>query len=187
MVDLVYIDDYGLLGSNFYWENRERLNINKKDLIDAGLTDGRAQVSPEIIPALQSADKKFQEQGHRLYVKDGYRSPEVYALAYTSRTEKFGQEQTDLLMNMEQMPHATGRVVDIALWDPQTNQEVATRDKSHGVQAMFVDFYKNQDDSISKQYQRLQELMIQTMLDSGFQLGEKNEYFHFQLADTKLA
>lgn len=178
-MNLVYVDEFGLLGSNYYWHHRRRLNIDETALIEQGLTNDRVQVDQAIISALQSADEKLSKQGYRLYIKDGYRSEGVYRLAFQSRSQQFGAEQTHRVMNMQDMPHAKGQTVDVALWDPVTNTEIEMRNKAHGTEAMFINFYKNKPDSISRRYQELQELVINTMLEVGFNLGKKREYFHF--------
>jgi D-alanyl-D-alanine dipeptidase len=177
--NLVFIDQYGLLGSNFYWVHRERLRLDDDDLISAGIANERVRVSLDIIPALQQADKKLQSHNYRLYIKEGYRPPGVYKLAYASRSKQFGREQTDRVMNMDEMPHANGDTVDVELWDPKINSEVPSRNKNDSVEALFVGFYKNKTDPTSQQYQTTQELIITTMLSVGFQLGKKNEYFHY--------
>jgi D-alanyl-D-alanine dipeptidase len=49
-----------------------------------------------------------------------------------------------------------------------------------GSDAWFVGFYKNKNDELSCEYQRLQDLLITVMLRNGFKLGVKNEVWHFE-------
>ena len=70
--DLVYIDEYGIKGSNFYWHKYAAHGLTKEDILSAGLTDDRVQVSKDIIPALKDVDAELQQKGWRLYVKEGY-------------------------------------------------------------------------------------------------------------------
>jgi D-alanyl-D-alanine dipeptidase len=177
--EFVYINQYGLLGSNFYWNKYEVKGITKEEILAVGLTDDRVQVHKDIIDILVKIDSLFREKGYRLYIKEGYRSKDLYDLVYRKRVAKFGKKETDSLLNMEAMPHASGRTVDIALWDPEENKEVYLRKGEDGTQALFVDFYKGKDAEESKRYQTLQELLIHTMQDHGFRLGKKREYFHF--------
>jgi D-alanyl-D-alanine dipeptidase len=178
MENLVHIDQVGLLGTDFYWHKHEAKGITKEEILSV-LSDDRVLVHRDIINPLIEADKKFQERGLRLYIKEGYRSKDLYELIYRKRVEKFGQEETDSILNMKDMPHASGRTVDIAFWDEKNNKEVYLRKGEDGIPALFADFYKGKDDAESREYQELQEFLISTMQDLGFRLGVKREYFHF--------
>lgn len=178
-INLVYIDDYGLLGTNFYWHKYEAKGLTKEDILSVGLTSDRVQVHCDIIDALCAIDRDFQERGYHLYIKEGYRSRELYEIIYKKRVEKFGKEETDRLLNMNDMPHAQGKSIDVALWDSKNDVEVYLRNNEDGMDALFVDFYKGKIDSCSRQYQELQEWVIKTMDKYGFRLGTKREYFHF--------
>jgi len=177
--NLVYIDDYGLRGTNFYWQNYEGKGLNKQDVLDAGLTNGRVQVHADIINKLVAIDQLFQARGYTMFIKEGYRSKALYEIMYQRRVDKFGQEETDRLINMADMPHSLGLSVDLVPWDPVTNTEVYMRCGSDGTDALFVDFYKDSDNQEDKKYQELQEWLIGIMQDQGFRLGTKREYFHF--------
>ena len=177
--DLFYIDQYGLLGSNFYWYKYEAKGLTREDILSVGLTSDRVQVHKDIIQPLLAVDAEFQKRGYKLYIKEGYRSKALYEMIYKRRVAKFGKEETDRLLNMQDMPHAEGKTVDIALWDPKENKEVYLRRGDDGTDALFVDFYKGKDDEQSKKYQELQEWVIEVMQNQGFRLGTKREYFHF--------
>jgi D-alanyl-D-alanine dipeptidase len=186
MNDLVYIDEHGLQGTNFYWNKYESKGLTKEDILVAGLTSDRVQVHKDIIGPLIAIDAEFQKRGYRLYIKEGYRSKELYEIVYKRRVEKFGKEETDRLLNMKDMPHAAGKSVDVSLRDKETDEEVFLRNVADGTNAMFVDFYKNKTDEASKKYQDLQEFVISAMLAHGFKLGTKNEYFHFDYSPQDL-
>ncbi len=177
--ELTYIDEHGILGSNFYWHKHDAKGISLEEIMAIGLTDGRVQVSKKIIEPLKKVDSILKARGFRLYIKEGYRSKELYELVFKKRSEKFGVEETKRLFNMEGMPHAKGMSVDVALWDLNEDREVFMRNGADGTDALFVDYYKNRNDEKSKEYQDLQEFVITTMLAQGFSLGTKNEYFHF--------
>jgi len=177
--DLVYIDEYGLLGSNYYWYKYETHGITKGDILQAGLTNERVQVSKSIIDILVSIDQDFQKNGYRLYIKEGHRSEDLYNIVYKRRVAKFGKEVTDTILNIKDMPHSSGLAVDIALWDKETNKEIYLRRKEDGVPAFFVHFYQGREDSESRGYQDLQDYTIGVMMRYGFRLGSKREYFHF--------
>ncbi len=177
--DLVYIDKYGLLGSNFYWHKYEAHGISKQDILDAGLTSDRVQVSKQIIKKLVEIDEDLQDAGMRLYIKEGYRSNELYEIVYKRRVEKYGQEETDAILNMLDRPHASGLSVDVALWDMDTNKEIYMRKSEDGVTGFFINFYKDKTDTQSKKLQDLQDLVAEVMMSRGFRFGKKREYFHF--------
>lgn len=178
--DFVYIDQYGLLGTNFYWNNRKKVpGITDEDFFRVGLRDDRVQVHRDIVKILVEIDKKFQQKGYRMYVKEGYRSKELYELVYKKRVELFGKEETDRVLNMKDMPHAAGKTVDVALWDVKENKEIQLREVKDGTDAYFINFYKNKPDEQSQKYQTLQDYLIVTMQEYGFRLGTKREYFHF--------
>ena len=60
-VDLVRIDEYDLLGSNFYWNKYESEGLSRQDVIDSGQTGDYVEVHRDIIEILQKIDKKFLE------------------------------------------------------------------------------------------------------------------------------
>ncbi len=179
MNDFVYIDEYGLLGSNFYWHHRADKGLSDQDLVEAELSSDRVLVHKDIIDKLVSIDKELQERGYRLYIKEGYRSKKLYETIYKRRVEKFGKGETDRLLNMIDMPHASGKSVDVALWEEKENKEVFMRNGADGTDALFVNFYKDKEDDQCQKYQELQDYVLSVMQDHGFTLGTKNEYFHF--------
>jgi len=177
--DLTYIDEHGLLGSSYYFSSRSKWNITKEELANIGITDDRIQVHRDIVPALKAADEKFQKRGLRMYLREGYRSPALYELAFNKRKDKFGEKETNRLLNIKDKPHATGKAVDISLWDTVKEEKVPTRGDKDGLESLLIDFYKGKADSESKHYQELQEYIMNTMISCGFHLGKLREYFHF--------
>ena len=91
----VYIDDYGIQGSNYYWDKRDMYNATQEELERIGLTGPRVQVHADIIEPLKQIRKTFLEAGYDLYIKEGYRSKELYEVVYQKRVEKFGKKITD--------------------------------------------------------------------------------------------
>jgi D-alanyl-D-alanine dipeptidase len=177
--DLVHIDQYGLLGTNYYWHKFANHGLSKEDITEAGLTDDRVQVSEKIVRHLQEVDEELQSLGWRLYIKEGYRSSALYDIVYKRRVEKHGKQETDSLFNLASKPHALGLTVDVSIWDPQTNSEVMMRKREDGTPALFIGFYKSKSDEESKRYQELQDYIAGLMLKRGFRIGTKREYFHF--------
>ncbi len=183
---LVYIDDYGLIGSNFYWYKYESKGLTKEDIQAAGLTSDRVQVDTALIEPLQKVEYGLRPFGYRLYIKEGYRSRSLYEVVYKRRVEKFGKAETDSLLNMNDMPHAHGRSVDVALWDIAKDKEVYLRSGDDGTGALFIHFYKDKQGEEARRYQELQDLLITHMMTQGFRLGTKREYFHFDFRPEML-
>ena len=177
--DLVYVDDCGLLGSNFYWNKYAAHGLTKEDILAAGLENDRVQVSKKIIDILVQIDADLQKNGQRLYIKEGYRSKKLYQIVYDRRVEKYGKEATDSILNLKDMPHAYGDTVDVALWDTGTDKEIYLRKGEDGIDALFINFYRGKDDPESKKYQELQDYLANLMMKYGFRIGTRREYFHF--------
>jgi D-alanyl-D-alanine dipeptidase len=178
---LVKLADYGIEGVSYYWTRRERLGISEEELHNAGVHDEFAYVRPEIVKPLLRADKALRMFGYRMVVKDALRPAAAYQLAQRKLYEKQGKELTDALLNMEKMPHATGLVVDLGLVELTTGKEVWLRkgeDDKDG--AWRIGYYLGKDDPESLEYQRLQTILIGTMVSAGFVLGSKGEFWHFE-------
>lgn len=174
--NLVYIDKHDLLGSNFYWHKGIEVGISKKDLAKVGLKNRRVMVHKDIIRALKNADKILQKEEYGLYITEGYRSKELYKLINERIKERIGEKETKRILNMIDMPHTTGKSVDVALW--HNGRKLTLHNKKDGIDGYFVDFYK-QGKNTNNRYQKLQKLLINIMQNNGFRLGTKREYFHF--------
>lgn len=177
--DLVYIDDCGLLGSNFYWHNYAALGLTEEDIARAGLTNERVRVSSAIVEKLMNVDSALAERGWRFYIKEGYRSRELYDIVYKRRVEHVGRVEANALLNMKDRPHATGRSVDVAIWDPVAQEDVRMRNISDDTASFFIGYYKGREDTESIGYQELQDYLAGLMLTEGFRIGTRREYFHF--------
>lgn len=177
--NLVNITEYKLKGSNFYWNKHAQYDITLDELLAIGVTDDTVLVHRDLIAPLQAVNRDLEKAGYSLYIKEGYRSAELYKLVYEKRVVKFGKEKTDQLLNMQDMPHSTGKSVDVTLVNIVTNTEVYLRNGKDDPEAFFIDFYRNKTNSESKLYQQRQDLLINTMTAHGFTLGKLNEYFHF--------
>lgn len=173
MKDFVYIDEYGILGSNFYWQKGNEIGLQKEELERVGLTDERIKIHKDLVEPLLSADKQLQEHGYRIYITEGYRSKELYELLNQKMIERIGEEGKNKILNTKDMPHSTGHSVDVVLW--KDNQILKLHDKADGINGYFINFYKDK----KPEYQKLQEMLINIMQNNGFRLGTKGEYFHF--------
>lgn len=177
----VNVGDFGIEGVNYYWTRRDRLNISEEELHEAGVHDEHAYVRHELIEPLLRADKSLRTWGYRMIVKDALRPHAAYELAQKKLYEKQGKELTDAMLNMVKMPHASGLAVDISLISLETSQEVWLRNGNHDKDGGWrIGYYMGRDDPASLEYQRLQTILIGTMISAGFVLGSKNEFWHFE-------
>jgi D-alanyl-D-alanine dipeptidase len=174
--NFVYIDEYDLLGGNFYWHKANEVGIPKEKLSAMGLKNERVLVHKDIIPPLKEADKILQKKGYRIFITEGYRSKELYQFINRKIAEKIGEQERDRILNMKDMPHSTGKSVDVALL--RNGKKLILHDKKDGIDGYFVDFYKEGKNK-NEQYQKLQEVLLEIMQNNGFRLGIKREYFHF--------
>jgi D-alanyl-D-alanine dipeptidase len=179
-LDLVDARAFGIKGINFYWTNRDRYNISQAELADAGVFDDGVYVHRDLIEPLQRVQQKLQEQGFDLMIKDAYRSPELYKLIFDKRSQM--ANGNTFLLNLERMPHATGRTVDTTLLAYKTGEELKLRNNALDPEGGYkIGFYASRPDEQSQEYDRLQQIMLTTMLAEGFKLGLKEEFWHFEL------
>lgn len=183
--DLVNPINYGIPAEKIYYfreEVREKFNISIEELESIGIHDGIIQIHKNLIKPLQKAQEILKMNSYGLSIIDGYRSSELYNLAYQKRLLLSGKENADNLMNMQSQPHASGLAVDVGLFSVDTKKPVFFFDsKQDGEGAYFVDFYKHTDTPQAKEFFRIQILLFDTMFQSGFSLGKKQEVWHFEL------
>jgi len=90
---------------------------------------------------------------------------------------------TDRLMNIKDMPHSTGRVVDVAIWDAKLDEEVPLRKLTDGPESLISGFYEHGADMEGRHCDEMQHYLLDLMTKNGFGLGTRREYFHFEFAD----
>ncbi len=176
---LVNIKDFGLKGENYYWKRKELYRITELELAEIGVNSGDMYVDESIIQPLLNANSQLNKSGYYLFVADGYRSNQMYELVYKKRVKATHLNADPGAINLIDKPHSKGTVVDIALYDLETNKEIYLRDKQDDPEAYYVDFYSNKTDEKSKEFCRLQQLLKSVMYSNGFVYGVKNEYWHF--------
>lgn len=186
-LDLVRPDDFGIESRHYYYLSRDRFGLTLEELTTVGVTDDKCRVGRALIAPLREAQRLFTEKGLRLIVKDGYRSPDLYRLVYDKRTARaggahFGRENTDKLLNMERMIHASGRVVDIDLVRHDGGL-LRFRAAEDGVPAHRYGFYQGREDPEAREFQANQDLMREVMFGLGFEFGVLLEYWHFELPE----
>ncbi len=179
-MELVNLSDYDIKGINYYWERRKNFDLSEAELKKVGVVGNNAQVDEKLIPKLKEANKIFKKCGYEIIVKDAYRSPELYKLVQKKRYENDGKKVTDRTFSNTRMPHSSGLAVDINLIDLKTRQEVEMWDKTDWPDGIFINYYRENKDAKSKEYQRLQDLLVENMLKLGFKLGKRKEFHHFE-------
>jgi D-alanyl-D-alanine dipeptidase len=179
-LNLVDARAFGIKGINFYWTNRERYNISTEELLAAGVKDDGVYIDQDLIEPLKQAEASLTPLGLGLMIKDAYRSPELYQLIYRKRSDM--ENGNTFLLNLERMPHASGRTVDVTLIDLKTGEELRMRDNSLDADGGFKHgYYAEKDDATHQEYHRLQRILLDVMLEAGFVLGPKEEFWHFEL------
>lgn len=176
----VKVSDYHIKGINYYWVRKDQFNISLEELEAVGITGNYAYIHEDLIPVLKEVNSDLRESGYELIVKDGYRPSELYKLVKQKRYEIDGKENTDKTLNHVLMPHANGYTLDVSLINIATGEEEKIWDNKDWPNGVFVDYYRQRSDNEAKNYQRLQDLLIKTMLSHGFKLGSKREIWHFE-------
>jgi D-alanyl-D-alanine dipeptidase len=177
---LVNVSDFGIQGINFYWTRKERFNLSEEELNAVGVVNEHAYVRQEIIEPLKQTNEHFKTLGYELIVKDAYRSPDLYDLIQKKRYVLHGKEHTDKLLNMVTKPHTNGLTIDVNLIELATGEEVKMRNPAEDPDAFFIDFYRERPEPECKEFQRLQDILVHGMLEVGFKLGSKKEFWHFE-------
>ena len=178
---LVKTSDFGVEGINYYFVRREMYNLSLEELRYAGVNDQFAYVEQSIIQPLVEAQDQLIKKGFKIIVKDSHRSKALYNLIYIKRVAKFGKEETDKTLNVVNMPHASGRSVDVNLLSLENGKELDLRDKQDGTQAFFVDYYElNTSHPKASEFNILQKVLAEAMLQAGFKFGSKKEFWHFE-------
>lgn len=178
---LVKLADYKIEGYNYHVVSASLFKITQKELHAIGITEAAAYVDEKLIEPLQKANQLLKQHSYKLLVKDGYRSTELYELAAKKRRAHHSAKQTKQLMNLKNMPHATGLAVDVGLISLKNGHEVTLRNFRDGLDAKFIGYYHNRRGRQSREYQRRQDLLHKVMKRAGFKLGVKNEIWHFEL------
>lgn len=179
--ELVRCDVHGIMSINYYWVKRTELGISEAELAQAGVTDGHVRIHADVAKRLKTAMRLLRAHGYTILIKDGYRSPEMYELVRQALLRNKGEAFVAARLNMADMPHTTGRAIDVALVDLESKQELRLHNDSDGPGAAFLNFYRHRTDVRSIEFQRRQDIIHQAMDAAGFEFGSKREVWHFEL------
>jgi D-alanyl-D-alanine dipeptidase len=176
--------DFDIAANKIYYyrqDIREKFDISIQELEDIGIKDGVILIDSALIKPLLNIQAQLAKHNLNFIIVDGYRSKELYQLAYSKRILSEGKTEIDKIFNMLEMPHLSGLVIDIGLLDLSTNQPVPFFDsKRDGKESWFIGFYKTSDNPNSAHFQNLQDLLITLFTSNGFKIGSKKEVWHFE-------
>ena len=157
----------------------KKIGLTVEVLESVGLVDDTLWVHPDVLPGLETASRKILEHGFHILIKDAWRPSKLYD--HIVKRHKAIGSKVGSLINGETKAHATGLAIDAVLLCATTGQPIMTRNQLRdGVHCCFVDFYRGRTDAESLEFQRRQDVLVNSFLASGFKLGAKKEYWHFE-------
>jgi D-alanyl-D-alanine dipeptidase len=180
----VSLQEVGFSCENYYWGKRGKdIGITREEFATLGIHDETMWVHRWVIEPLLYVQDMIIEKGYGIVIKDAFRPRGLYRLIGEKR-EALGLPIS--LFNFDDTPHSTGMAVDVVLVD-ENGDCPWMRDDSDGDGCHAVDFYRPFKDPVRIEYQRLQDILVLSMLKAGFWLASKREYWHWQLYDADSA
>lgn len=177
----VSLQEFGYKCDNYYvGSGGLAIGLTPEILAEVGFTNDTLWVHPDLIDPLHKFKNYLYALGFGLIIKDAWRPKALYK--HIAKHRKSKGLPVDKFLNLQSMPHATGMAIDIVLTCSVSGRVIWTRDQPRdGDDSCFYGFYKDQGDYWSKEYHKLQTVMVESAQRAGFELGSKNEYFHHQL------
>ena len=181
------LQQFGFDCNNYYTGvGGEKIGLTPEILSEVGLMDDTLWIHPSVLCKLEMASSQVSSQGFHILVKDAWRPVALYKHIVSKRKEK--GLQVDGLINEETMPHATGMAIDVVLVDPRNHKPVMMRDHARdGAESIYVNYYIKKQGEDCRRFQRLQDILVLSFVGSGFKLGSKREYWHFELPEIDTA
>jgi len=179
--NLVDPKKHGIRAGIIWWatdEAREDYGVTAKDLEAAGVRSLNILIDQSLVEPLRQINQDLASHQLEVEIDDGYRSKELYELASRKVAERKGDSVSKSLFNLTEMPHTTGKAVDIALVSTEGTR-VPLFDKEDGTEASFLGYYEQFDDEKSRKFVYLQKLLGRIMISNGFEYGSKGEVWHF--------
>lgn len=188
-LDLVNLSDYNIKSINFYFEKHKQYNITLQELADIGITDNICRVNKKVAIVLININQDLQDDGYEIYVKDAYRSQELYNLVYKKRIELHGKENVDKIFKPVRAIHSTGNAIDVSLIDIASWEEVMMRNdyNENGtkktnediIKSFYGDAFKDSLSPEEIEFHKKRALLKNIMYKYWF-IGIENEYRHFE-------
>lgn len=167
--------------NNYYaGDGGDRIGLIQEEKTLLGLRGIKSMwVHPDTYHSLLYVREEIRKHGFDIIVRDGLRTKRLYD-AIAKHRRKLGL-RVEGLINLKNMPHATGLAVDVSL---VTYNEARTltwiRFQSDGDQAEKFGFYANCRDKQRRQFHRLQKMLLSAFEKFGYELGVLRECWHFQ-------
>lgn len=183
----VSLQKHGYRCENYYTGNGgKKIGLTEEILRSVGLADDTLWVHHLVLTKLELASRIVMGHGYNILIKDAWRPVLLYD--HIIRLNEKSGLPTAGLLNGETKPHSTGMAIDVVLLDIETNHPVMMRNGPRdGVFCCFVDFYRDKTEKECVVFQSLQDILVNSFLCAGFQLGTKKEYWHFELPEISIA
>ncbi|MBI4028933.1 MAG: hypothetical protein HY376_01050 [Candidatus Blackburnbacteria bacterium] len=117
---------------------------------------------------LVHVDEQLKKQGYNLFVRSGYRHPQVQEMRYAVSVEKFGEAHArsrfavrEDLSGDSSYPHATGGVVDVEIW--ANDQRIPMGGKGVPIGTFDLELLFSQDPIHAK----AKQILLETKLPEG--------------------
>jgi D-alanyl-D-alanine dipeptidase len=132
---LVACDRVGLLGSDYYHAIAQKKHLGTVEIQQKAqaFTNQTIWLRESVANDLKNIDVAIAETGYRLYLRSGYRSPELQRLIRHFATLERDMDFTDKMLSDPDFysPHATGGAFDIELMDISTEKLIPTKFPEH--------------------------------------------------------
>ena len=187
--NLVNLSDYNIKSINFYFEKHKQYNITLQELADIGIVDNICRVNKKVAIALVEINKDLKNNWYEIYVKDAYRSQELYNLVYKKRIELHGKENVDKIFKPVRAIHSTGNAIDVSLINIASWNEIMMRNdynidetkktNEEIIASFYGDAFKDSLNPEEMEFHHRRSLLRDIMYKHWF-IGIDHEYRHFE-------
>jgi D-alanyl-D-alanine dipeptidase len=150
---LVRLTDFGIVNSSYESENYTIIDAQKLLGEDLHL-DQHVFVRRSVAVSLVKIDLKLRNNGFFLFVRSGWRHPKVQNLAYFLEAAKNGIDSANYLYATPKhiisnpdatYPHSTGGVIDVEIWNVETNSRLPMGEKGVPIHAWDLEILFSSD------------------------------------------
>lgn len=167
--------------NNYYFgSGGMSLRITREDLARFGLTDDTFWAHERILKDLRKAISDIRREGFGVQIRDAWRPRKLYDLIVEKMDRHGTNPDRKNLINRKTKPHSTGLAIDAVLTDDKGSLIWTRNQGVDGIASCRYGFYASNTDEKSMTYQGLQDILVGGFLRSGFRLGSKKEYWHFE-------
>lgn len=187
-MDLVRIENYWLIWSNYYYTNKEKFNITYEELIEVWVESYHALLNTKTCEKLASIDSILRKEYWMfLIVKDAYRSKALYELITKKRYETKWEVYIKKFMNSSwEYRHSSWNTVDVGFCKIWESNEIVVRkqfkDQAEYIRSCALWYFKDSDTSNEKEIYK-NRLFIKEMMNSHWFEWVDHEFWHFDLKE----